>query len=67
MGVVGAILIGFLHIFFSTGYPISDKIIQKCPFMQTALALQNQGKSFFPAATQSPEISSFGNIFAILE
>ena len=35
--------------------------------MQTALALQNQGKSFFPASTQSPEISSFGKIFAILE
>ena len=36
--------------------------------MQTVLALQNHAKSFFPAAcTQSPEISSFGNIFAISE
>ena len=35
--------------------------------MQTAFALQNQDKSFFPASTQSPEISSFGNIFAISE
>ena len=44
--VVGAILIGFLHIFASTGYPISHKIILKCSFMQTALALQNHGKIF---------------------
>ena len=35
--------------------------------MQTALALQNHGKSFFPASTQSPEISNFGNSFAISE
>ena len=40
---------GFLHIFVSTGYPISHKIILKCQFMQTALALQNQSKSFFPS------------------
>ena len=60
-----AILIGFLHIFVSTGYPISHKIILKCPSMQTALSLQNHAKSFFPARTQSPEISNFGNIFAI--
>ena len=43
-GGFGAILIGFLHIFLSTSYPISHKIILKCPFMQTALALQNQAK-----------------------
>ena len=35
--------------------------------MQTALALQNHAKSFFPARTQSSEISNFGNIFAISE
>ena len=35
--------------------------------MQTALALQNHGKSRFPSGTQSPEISGFGNIFAISE
>ena len=35
--------------------------------MQTALALQNHAKSFFPARTQSLEISSFDNIFAISE
>ena len=35
--------------------------------MQTAQALQNHGKAFFPASTKSPEISSFGNIFAISE
>ena len=56
---------GFLHIFVSTGCPISHKIIQRCPFMQTALALQNHAESFFPAYTQSPEISNFGNIFAV--
>ena len=67
IGVVGVILIGFLHIFVSTGYPISHKIIQQCPFMLTALALQSHAKSFFPANTQSPEISNFGNIFAISE
>ena len=33
--------------------------------MQTAMALQNHDKSFFPASTKAPEISSFGNIFAI--
>ena len=57
----------FLHIFVSTGYPISHKIIQQCPFMQTALALQNHGKSFFPAITQFLAISRFGNIYAISE
>ena len=57
----------FLHIFVSTGHPISHEIIQKCPFMQTALALQNHAKSFFPARTQSAEISNFGNSFAISE
>ena len=67
IGVVGAILTGFLHIFVSTGSSFSHKIIQQCSFMQTALALQNHGKSFLPASTQSPEISSFGNIFAISE
>ena len=68
VGVVGAILIGFLHIFVSTGYPtISRKILQKCQFMQTALALQNHAKSFFPARTQSPKISNFGKIFDISE
>ena len=46
IGVVEAILIGFSHIFISTGYPISHKIIQKCQFMQTALALQNHAKNF---------------------
>ena len=46
IGVVEDILIGFLHIFVSTGYPISHKIFLKCPFMQTTLALQNHGKSF---------------------
>ena len=35
--------------------------------MQTALPLQNHAESFFPARTQSPEISNFGNIFAISE
>ena len=65
VGVVGAILIVFLHSFVSTGYPISHKIVQQCPFMQTAQTLQNHGKRFFPASTQSSEISSFGNIFAI--
>ena len=48
LGVVAAILIGFLRIFVSTCYPIPHKIIQKCPFMQTALALQNCAKTFFP-------------------
>ena len=57
----------FLHIFVSIGYPISHKIIKKCPFMQTDLALQHHGESFFPAGTQCPEISSFCNIFAISE
>ena len=66
-GVVGTILIGFLHIFVSAGYPVSHKIILKCPFMQTALAFQTHAESFFPARTQSPEISNFGNIFAISE
>ena len=42
-GVVGAILIRFLHTFVSTGSPFSHKIIQQCPFMQTAPALQNHG------------------------
>ena len=46
LDVVGVILIGFLHTFVSTGYPISHKIIRKCPFMQTALALQNYAKTF---------------------
>ena len=46
IGMVGVILIGFLHIFVSAGYPISHKIILKCPFVQTA---QNRGKSFFPS------------------
>ena len=46
-GVVGAVLAGFLHIFVSTGYPVSHKIIQRCPFMQIALRLQNHTKSFF--------------------
>ena len=35
--------------------------------MQTAVALQNHAKGFFSARTQSPEISNFGNIFAISE
>ena len=35
--------------------------------MQTALALQNHAESFFQARTQSPEISNFGNIYAISE
>ena len=35
--------------------------------MQTALALQKHAKSFFSARIQSPEISNFGNIFAISE
>ena len=35
--------------------------------MKTDLALQNHAKSFFPPRTQSPEISNFGNIFAISE
>ena len=65
--MVGAILIGVLHIFVFTGDPISHKIIQICPFMQTALAIQNHANSFFPVRTQSPEISNFGNIFAISE
>ena len=59
-----AILIGFLHIFVSTGYPISHKIIQKRQFMQTALALQNHSESFFPASTQSPEISSLATFLS---
>ena len=67
LDVVGAILIGFLHIFVSTGYPISHKIIRKCPFMQTALELQNHAKNFVSARSQSPEISNFGNVFAISE
>ena len=62
-----AILIGFLHIFVSTGYLASHKIVLKCPFMQTSLALQNHAKSYFPARTQSSEISNFDNIFAISE
>ena len=33
LDVVGAILIGFLHIFISTGYPISHRIIRKYPFI----------------------------------
>ena len=35
--------------------------------MQTALALQNHSNTFFPARSQSPEVSNFGNIFAISE
>ena len=65
--MVGAILIDFLHIFVSTGYPISQKIIRKCQFMQTDLALQNHADSFFPTRTHSPEIGNCGNIFAISE
>ena len=61
--MVGDILIRVLHIFVSTGYPISHKIIQICPFMQTALALQNYANSFFLARTQSPEISHIGAIW----
>ena len=61
--VVGAIQIGYLHIFVSTGYLIPHKMVQQC----AALALQNHGKSFFLAISQSSGISSFGNIFAITE
>ena len=35
--------------------------------MERALALQKHAKNFFPVRTQSPEISSFGNIFALSE
>ena len=47
--------------------PISYKIILKCPFMGTALALQNHAKNFFPVRTQYPEINNIGNICAISE
>ena len=62
LGMVGAILIDFLHIFVSAGYSVSYKIIQQCPFMQTALALQNRGKSVFqllPSLQESAVLATF--------
>ena len=32
---VGAILIGFLHVFFHTDYPILHNLFELCPFMRT--------------------------------
>ena len=57
LGLVGATLIGFLHILVSTSYSISHKIIQRCPFMQTALALQNHSKSFFQLVTSLQKLA----------
>ena len=42
-------------------------LFELCPFMQTGLPHENDVEDFFLTHTQSPEIISFGIIFALSE
>ena len=64
---VGATVKGFWYNFFHIDYPILYKLFELCPFMRTALVLENHVEGFFLGHTQSPEISSLDNIFAVSE
>ena len=67
IGVVGAILIGFFHIFVYTVYPMGHKIILKRQFMQTALVLQDHAKIFSRLVPSLQKLANFDNIFATSE
>ena len=67
LGEVKAILIGFWYVFFYTHYPILDKPLKLCPFMQTVMPHENHVDEFFLTHTQSPEIINFDIIFALSE
>ena len=53
LGEVGAILIGFRHVFFYTDYPILDKCFELCPFMQSAIPHENHVDDFFLTHSQT--------------
>ena len=62
LGEVGAILIGFWHVFFCTDYSIFDKV-----FVQIVIPHENHVNGLFLTHTQCPEIINFDIIFALSE
>ena len=64
---VGAILIGFWYGLFYTYYPILDKLLELCPFMQTVIPHENHVDGFSLTHAQSLEIINFDIIFALSE
>ena len=67
LGKVGAMLTGFSHILFFIDYPIWQKLLEFCPFMQIALPQESHVEGLFLAHTQSPEIGNVDINFDISE